>query len=46
MVKRKLESAQVIDNDHRFECMQEILESINQAHLNQSFHAWMQQFNK
>jgi hypothetical protein len=39
MVKRKLESAQVVDNDHHFECMQEVLESVNQAQLNQSFHA-------
>jgi hypothetical protein len=36
----------VVDNDHHFECMQEVLESVNQAQLNQSFHAWMQRFNK
>jgi hypothetical protein len=46
MVKRKLKSAQVTDNDHRFECIQEVLERIDQAELNQAFHAWMQRFKK
>jgi hypothetical protein len=41
IVKQKFESIQVIDSNHIFECLQEILD-IDQAELNQTFHAWMQ----
>jgi uncharacterized protein YecT (DUF1311 family) len=46
MSKQKLESVQVADNDYLFECLQEVLRCIDQAELNQAFHAWMQRVPK
>jgi hypothetical protein len=41
-VEEKFERIQVADEDQSFECMQEILKSIDQKELNCVFQAWMQ----